>query len=59
VERISAEMAQIAKMPEVIQILNNAGIDSIGSNPADYNKAILGENERLTKAIAAAGIKSE
>lgn len=59
VERISAEMAQIAKMPEVIQILNNAGIDSIGSDPADYNKAILGENERLAKAIAAAGIKSE
>jgi len=59
VERISAEMAQIAKMPEVIQILNNAGIDSIGSDPADYNKAILGENERLAKAIAAAGLKSE
>ena len=59
VERISAEMAQIAKMPEVIQILNNAGIDPIGGGPADYNKAILGENERLAKAIIAAGIKSE
>ncbi len=59
IERISAEMAQIAKIPDVIQILNNAGIDPIGSGPADYNKAILGENERLTKAIAAAGIKAE
>lgn len=59
IERISAEIAQIAKMPEVIQILNNAGIDPIGSGPADYNKAILGENERLVKAIAVAGIKSE
>jgi len=59
VERISAEMAQIAKMPEVIQILNNAGIDPIGGGPADYNKAILDENERLAKAIIAAGIKSE
>lgn len=59
VERISAEMAQIAKMPEVMQILNNAGIDPIGGGPADYNKAILGENERLAKAIIAAGIKSE
>jgi tripartite-type tricarboxylate transporter receptor subunit TctC len=59
IERISAEMAQIAKMPEVIQILNNAGIDSIGTGPADYNKAILDENERLAKAIATAGIKSE
>ncbi|MDO9405723.1 MAG: tripartite tricarboxylate transporter substrate binding protein [Polaromonas sp.] len=57
IDKISAEMAQIAKMPEVIQILNNAGIDPIGGSPADYNKAILGENERLVKAIAAAGIK--
>ncbi len=59
IERISLEMAQIAKMPEVILTLNNAGIDPIGSSPADYNKAILGENERLSKAIAASGIKSE
>ena len=59
IERISIEMAQIAKMPEVILTLNNAGIDPIGSNPADYNKAILGENERLSKAISAAGMKSD
>ena len=59
IERISAEMAQIAKMPEVIETLNKAGIDPIGSGPADYNKAILGENERLAKAIVAAGIKAE
>ncbi|MDB5744018.1 MAG: hypothetical protein JWR68_2333 [Polaromonas sp.] len=59
IERISLEMAQVAKMPEVIQTLNKAGIDPIGAGPADYNKAILGENERLAKAIAAAGIKQE
>lgn len=59
IDRIAAEMALIAKMPEVIQTLNNAGIDPIGSNPADYGKAIVGENERLAKAIAAAGIKPE
>jgi tripartite-type tricarboxylate transporter receptor subunit TctC len=59
IERISAEIAQIARMPEVIQTLNNAGIDPIGAGPAEYNRAILGENERLVKAIAAAGIKTE
>ena len=59
VDRISAEMAQVAKMPEVIQTLNKAGIDSIGGGAADYNKAILGENERLAKAISGAGIKAE
>ena len=59
IERISAEMAQIAKMPEVVQTLTTAGIEGIGSGPADYNKAILGENERLAKAIVASGIKPE
>ena len=59
VERISVEIAQIAKMPEVIQTLNKAGVDPIGSGPAEYNRAILSENERLAKVIVAAGIKAE
>jgi tripartite-type tricarboxylate transporter receptor subunit TctC len=59
IDRIASEMAQIAKLPDVITTLNNAGIDPIGTGPADYNKAILGENERLAKAIAVANIKVE
>jgi tripartite-type tricarboxylate transporter receptor subunit TctC len=59
IDRISAEMALVAKMPEVIQTLSNAGVDAIGNGPAEYNKAILGENERLAKAIIASGIKPE
>ena len=59
IERISLEIARIAKMPEVIQTLNNAGIDPIGSTPAEYGKAITDENERLLKVIAGAGIKAE
>ena len=59
IERISFEIAAIAKTPEVITLLNNAGIDAIGSSPLEYNRAILGENERLAKAIAVAAIKTE
>ena len=59
IERISAEMAAIAKIPDLIQNLNNAGVDTLGSSPADYNKALLGETERLAKTIAATGIKAE
>ena len=59
INRIASEMALIAKMPEVIQTLTNAGIEPIGSGPAEYNKAVLGENERLAKAIVASGIKPE
>ena len=59
IDRISAEMAQVAKMPEVIQVLSNAGIEAIGGNAAEYGRAINDENERLSKAVATAGIKSE
>jgi len=59
IERISSEMAYIAKMPELIQVLNNAGIDAVGAGPAEYALAIQGENERFGKAISAAGIQSE
>lgn len=59
IERISAEMEKIAKSPEAMQVLGNAGIDAVGSKPAEYGKAILDENERLAKAIKTAGVKSE
>ena len=59
IDRIASEMASIVKMPEVIQLLTNAGIEPIGSGPAEYNKAVLGENDRLAKAIVASGIKPE
>jgi tripartite-type tricarboxylate transporter receptor subunit TctC len=59
IERISAEMAVIAKIPDLIQNLSNAGVDTIGSSPADYNKALLDETDRLAKTIAATGIKAE
>lgn len=59
IERISSEIAKLAKQPEVIQLLNNAGIDPVGAGPADFDKAIQSEIERLAKTIATAGIKPE
>ena len=59
VERISAEIDRIAKNPETIQLLANAGIEAVGSSPADYGRAIADENDRLAKAIRVAGIKPE
>jgi tripartite-type tricarboxylate transporter receptor subunit TctC len=59
IDRIAAEMEAVAKMPDTIQVLANAGVESVGGKPADYGKAILDENERLAKAIKAAGIKQE
>lgn len=59
IERISAEMAYLAKQAELIQVLNNAGIDPVGAGPAEYALSIQNENERFGKAITAAGIKPE
>ena len=59
IERISSEIEKIAKTPETIQTLANAGIDAVGSGPADYGRAVLAENERLAAAIKTAGIKGE
>jgi tripartite-type tricarboxylate transporter receptor subunit TctC len=59
VARISAEIAQITKMPEVIQTLQNAGIEPIGSTPADYAKAIARENDLMGKAGKVADLKPE
>ncbi len=59
IDRIAAEMEAVAKMPDTIQVLANAGVEAVGGKPADYGKAILDENERLAKAIKAAGIKQQ
>ncbi len=59
IERISAEIDRIARTPETIQILANAGIEAGGGTPADYAKAINDENERLAGAIKTAGVKQQ
>ena len=58
-DRISAEMTVVAKQPETIQILSNAGIEAIGGSASDYARAIADENERLGKAVQTAGIKQQ
>jgi tripartite-type tricarboxylate transporter receptor subunit TctC len=59
IERISTEMAAIAKMPEVVQTLSNAGIEAIGGSAAECHRAVLEEVDRLGKAVAQAGIQKE
>lgn len=58
-DRITTEMAWIAKQPETIQILSNAGIEAVGGSASDYARAIADENERLGKAVQTAGIKQQ
>ena len=59
VQRIASEVAVIVKEPEVI-----AALDKIGAEPAiggtdDLARAMKDEQERVAKAVAAAGIKPQ
>lgn len=59
IQRLSTEIAQVAKMPDVIQSLTTAGIESVGGSAAEYAKAIKAEDARYAKAIPRAGLKPE
>lgn len=59
IDRMTAEMSFVAKLPETIQILSNAGIEAVGGSATDYGRAIADENERLGKAVQTAGIKQQ
>jgi len=59
IDRMAAEMEKVVKMLDTIQVLANVGVDAVGAGPAEYGKTILDENERLAKAIKAAGIKQD
>lgn len=59
IDRIASEMEAVARMPDTVQVLANAGVESVGARADVYGRAILDENERLAKAIKAAAIKQE
>lgn len=59
IDKMSADVAKVARMPETLQILSNAGVEAVGGSVAEHAKVIASENERFGKAVSAAGIKPE
>lgn len=59
IDKMSADVARVARMPETLQILSNAGVEAVGGSVAEHAKVITSENERFGKAVLAAGIKPE
>ena len=59
IDKMSADVAKVARMPETLQILSNAGVEAVGGSVAEHAKVIASENERFGKAVLAAGIKPE
>ena len=56
-ERLSAELARIVKMPDVVSRLANDGTIMIGSTPDQLGKYIADEAARWRKVVADTGIK--
>jgi tripartite-type tricarboxylate transporter receptor subunit TctC len=59
IDRISKEIAEVVKLPEVVKTFEAAVIEPVGAGPAEYGRVIALENELMSKAGKAANLKSE
>lgn len=59
IDRISKEIAEVVRMPEVIRTFEGAVIEPVGAGPAEYGRVIARENDLMAKAGKAANLKSE
>jgi tripartite-type tricarboxylate transporter receptor subunit TctC len=59
VQRIASEIAVIMKEPDVIAALDKIGAEPASGGTEDLARAIKDEQERVAKAVAAAGIKPQ
>jgi len=57
--RISQEIAEVVKHPEVIKNFQTAVIDPVGGNAQAYGQAITRENEAMARAAKVADLKAE
>jgi tripartite-type tricarboxylate transporter receptor subunit TctC len=59
VNKISSEINAVLKQPDVLQRFTASGIEGVAGGPDEYGRVIKGENERVAKAVEAAGLKPE
>lgn len=59
INRISQEIAEVVKHPEVIKTFQTAVIDPIGAGPQAYGQTIARENEAMARAAKVANLKAE
>lgn len=59
IDRMSREIAEVARMPEVIKQFNAAVIEPVGAGPAEYGRVIQRENEAMARAGRTANLKAE
>ena len=59
VQKISQEIAEVVKHPDLIKNFQTAVIDPVGSDSQTYGQAIQRENEAMARAAKVADLKAE
>lgn len=59
VKQISADIAQVVRLPAVIESMHTLAIDPVGSTPDEYAAALKEDSERYFKVVKAANVKME
>lgn len=59
INRLSAEIAKIAKQPDAIELMRNAGVNLIGGSPADLAAALQRETEQMKVVAQQANLQRE
>jgi tripartite-type tricarboxylate transporter receptor subunit TctC len=59
VNKLSAEVARIVKLPDVAQRFELDGAEGVGSTPAEFAAFLKAEMQKWSKVIRDAGIKAE
>ena len=59
IDRISKEIAEVVKQPDVIKTFHDAVVEPVGAGPAEYAKVIAHENAAMAKAGKSAQLKPD
>jgi len=59
VEKMSAEVARIVKLPDVAERFQLDGAEAVGSSPQEFAAFLKAEMQKWSKVVKEAGIKPE
>lgn len=59
IDRVSRELAEVVKLPDVMKSLHGAAVEPIGGGPVELGKALAREIEVMARAAQAAQLKAE
>jgi tripartite-type tricarboxylate transporter receptor subunit TctC len=57
--KIGADVAQVVKLPDVVERMKSLGIEPIGVSGDEWAKLLKSDAERYSKAVKISGAKAE